>query len=572
MSPRAHYSRFQWLRGGPARGGAMRLLRLQTYLSFCDRPGRLLAVSLSAAVAFTALTLAIPVGIRFVFARVVPLRQPGLLVLAGGALLLLYLLQTGAQVGGRILILNATKRATTRLREALVAKLYAVSRDYYLRADRGHLHSAVVQDTERADIMVNALAAEVLPSVMSAALLGVVLVGIDWRLFLILVAIAGPAGLALRTLMAPAVRARIGAFHLSFERFSRGIYRVLELMDLTRTQAAEGWEAERQSAIAREFAGAARGMAVLDTAYRSLQQMLVAFSGVVVLIIGGAFIAQTAITTGDLVAFYLAVVMLKNSVTVLTSRYTQVMEGRAALRRVDELLAVTEYAPYQGGGALKAPECVAVRDVSFGYNGPDLFREVTLDIDAGRTVAITGPNGSGKTTLLHLVLGFYEPASGAVAVNGMQYAEVEMRSFRRGLGVVAQDPVLFAGTVRENVTYGCPEATEQEIVEAACLATAHEFVCTLPDGYDTMIGEGGVLLSGGQRQRLAITRALIGRPRILILDEPTNHLDADGIERVLNNLLALPSRPAVVMISHDPSIVRRADRVYVLKAGKLERG
>jgi ABC-type bacteriocin/lantibiotic exporter with double-glycine peptidase domain len=198
-----------------------------------------------------------------------------------------------------------------------------------------------------------------------------------------------------------------------------------------------------------------------------------------------------------------------------------------------------------------------------------VVRDVNLELRPGSSVAIVGPNGAGKSTVLYLILGFYRPLRGALRADGAAYDRLDLVELRRGIGVVMQHPTFFAGTVRENITYGYPEATDEEIAVAARLALADEFIQALPQGYDTPIGEGGLLLSGGEVQRIAIARALLRKPKLLILDEPTNHLESAAIHRLLDHLAALEPRPGVLIISHDREVLRYADVVHRLEDGTL---
>jgi ABC-type bacteriocin/lantibiotic exporter with double-glycine peptidase domain len=191
-------------------------------------------------------------------------------------------------------------------------------------------------------------------------------------------------------------------------------------------------------------------------------------------------------------------------------------------------------------------------------------------VERGETIAITGPNGSGKTSLLLLLLGLDYPGEGGAFVDGVPYEELDIVELRRHFGVILQHPMLSDGTIRDNITYGEPAATDEQVAQAASLSTADEFIRRLPDGYETRIGEGGVQLSGGEQQRLAIARALVRRPSFLLLDEPTNHLDPDAVSRLANNLKQLCDRPAVVLVTHDQRILNLAGRTYVLSSSKLK--
>jgi ABC-type multidrug transport system fused ATPase/permease subunit len=241
-----------------------------------------------------------------------------------------------------------------------------------------------------------------------------------------------------------------------------------------------------------------------------------------------------------------------------------------AFRRVADLLAVPEREPYRGTEEVTSIDELRLEDVDFAYDAAaPLVEHANLTVRRGDRVALVGANGSGKSTLLYLIAGFHRPQRGALAVNGVPYDRLRMRSLRAHLAIVAQNPFLFAGTVRENVAYGNASATPEAIREALRWAGADDFVAQLPEALDTLIGENGVRLSGGQRQRLVIARALLRRPDLLILDEPTNHLDDAGIASLIGSLDRLPFRPAVIVISHEWRVLRHATRAWRLAGGRL---
>jgi ATP-binding cassette subfamily B protein len=198
-----------------------------------------------------------------------------------------------------------------------------------------------------------------------------------------------------------------------------------------------------------------------------------------------------------------------------------------------------------------------------------VLHDVDLELEPGRVVALIGHTGAGKTTLAALVPRFYDVQSGRVLVDGHDVRDLTLRSLRREIGVIAQDPFLFSATVRENLAFGRPEASEEEIVEAARLAQAHEFIEQLPEGYDTIIGERGITLSGGQRQRVAIARAIVVDPRILILDDATASVDATTESRIRHGLQEAMRGRTTIIIAHRLSTIALADEVVVLDAGRV---
>ena len=209
--------------------------------------------------------------------------------------------------------------------------------------------------------------------------------------------------------------------------------------------------------------------------------------------------------------------------------------------------------------------------VSFSYDtGDEVLHGIDLAVSRGEVVAIVGPSGAGKSTLLDLLARFYDPTGGRVTVDGTDLREVDLPSLRRLLGIVTQETILFNDTVRNNIAYGLAGAAEQEVMDAARAANAHDFISAMPEGYDTEIGERGVMLSGGERQRIAIARAILKNPPILILDEATSSLDTESERLVQEAIERLLRGRTVLVIAHRLSTVRNADRIVVLDRGALK--
>jgi ATP-binding cassette subfamily B protein len=248
------------------------------------------------------------------------------------------------------------------------------------------------------------------------------------------------------------------------------------------------------------------------------------------------------------------------------------MQGMAGFTRFLEVMntapAVTDAPDAREMGEVRGE--VELKDVSFYYR-PDkqVLDHVSLRLEPGRSLAVVGPSGGGKTTLCSLIPRFYDVTGGAVLVDGQDVREVTQASLRRNIGVIQQDVFLFAGTIRENIRYGRPDATDAEIVEAAVRAEIHEEIMRMPDGYDSYIGERGVMLSGGQKQRVAIARVFLKNPRILILDEATSALDTVTEQRIQASLDELSRGRSSVIIAHRLSTVRHADTIAVVEKGRV---
>ena len=296
----------------------------------------------------------------------------------------------------------------------------------------------------------------------------------------------------------------------------------------------------------------------------------------VIIAAGSFFIMLGVMSLGDLVAFLMYLMVFIRPImqlTMLTERYQR---GLAGYRRYEELMAVAP-AVADGADAVAAGTIegrVAFEDVSFSYNGKDpVLRRFSLDIPRGKTVAIVGPTGAGKSSVASLLLRFYDIQAGCITLDGRDIRQYTLSSLRRSIGIVQQDVFLFSDSIRENIAYGRPDATEQEIIEAAKLADAHEFIMKLPDGYDSAIGERGVKLSGGQKQRLAIARVFLKNPPVLILDEATSALDNETERKIQQALQDLSHNRTTLVIAHRLATIRHADSIVVLtKDGICEQG
>ncbi len=290
---------------------------------------------------------------------------------------------------------------------------------------------------------------------------------------------------------------------------------------------------------------------------------------------GGGQVLNGAITAGDLIMFLAYLVMMLGPLATLASSATGFQNSLAGLDRVLDLLEEPIEMPPRPGLRQVEPQSVAgritVRNVGFVYPGSQarVLDAIDLDVEPGETVALVGRSGSGKTTLCNLVARFYDPTDGAVELDGTDLREIDVESYRRLLGIVEQDIFLFDGTVADNIGYARRGAEMAEIVAVARRAHAHEFISALDKGYDTLIGERGVRLSGGQRQRLAIARAMLADPRILILDEATSSLDTESERLIQASLGQLMRGRTCFVIAHRLSTIVHADRIVLLDAGRL---
>ena len=291
----------------------------------------------------------------------------------------------------------------------------------------------------------------------------------------------------------------------------------------------------------------------------------------IVLAVGAVWIINGQWTLGSLLAYQAYIAYVFGPAQFLASANLQLQEARAALERVNDLFDI---APEDNTGTGKMAERltgdIEFRNVTFAYNGSEpVLKDVSMQICRGEKIAIVGPSGVGKTTLLSLLLGFYRPATGQVFFDGLPAEEYEIGSLRRRIGYASQQPRMLAGTIMENLRYGNPDATAEEVKQIAEIAGLDSFIAHLPDGYDTPVGENGVNLSEGQKQRLSIARALAKDPDIIVLDEPTAALDGAAEGSLFDALPQLIRQKTVFVVTHRPSIIQHVERVFMLENNRL---
>jgi ATP-binding cassette subfamily B protein len=291
-----------------------------------------------------------------------------------------------------------------------------------------------------------------------------------------------------------------------------------------------------------------------------------------IILVGGHMVARGTLSLGDFVAFNLFLALLVAPLRQLGMWIGQAQRATASGERIFQVIDEPEEIRDRDGAIPlpPGPGRVTFAGITFGYDAArPVLHGVDLDLEAGRVVALIGHTGAGKTSLAALVPRFYDVQEGAVEIDGHDVREVTLTSLRREIGVISQDPFLFSATVRENIAFGRPEATDDEVELAAQLAQAHEFIAALPDGYDTVIGERGITLSGGQRQRIAIARALVVDPRILILDDATASVDATTEARIREGLRGAMKGRTTIIIAHRLSTIALADEIVVLDRGRI---
>lgn len=534
------------------------------------RPHRVtLALLLAAGLAQSFAYVPMAMVLRRIFDEVLPGRDRGALWMAAALLF-------GLQAAGlllawaiRVLALRVNQDVLERLRGEALARLYELPREFHTAADADRLHVTLVYETQWIERMNQALIATVAPGLLSAGALLGILFWLEPR-FGLLIGIAAPALFVVNRLVERDLWFRQERLRAAFEDFSRGVRFVLQAIDLTRSHAAERQELARQSVRLSRLKELTLGESRWDAAHQLLQGGLLLACTLATLIAGGQAVVDGVLTRGQVMAFYVTAALFAAQARAVVAAVPEVRMGWRGYRELEALLLHPAREPYAGEETVAALGPVRLEDVHFGYDGaPPVLAGVNLVLAPGRRVALLGANGSGKSSLVYLLAGFYRPRSGSLSAAGVPYDRLDLRALRARMAFVPQHPFLFPGTLRENVAYGATE--EARLEEALRQAGAAAFIADLPLGLETPAGEQGVRLSGGQRQKLAIARALLRRPELLVLDEPTNHFDDEAIAALMRSLDTLPFRPTVLVISHEARVLACVDEAWRLAGGRLER-
>ena len=498
-----------------------------------------------------------------------------LLVLCTG-ILLMQLLMGALTVVSTYILISIGLRMVFRLRCRLFDHLQRLSLAFHDTTKVGDSLYRVTWDT----YCVQALFHSGLITALTASftLLGIagIMLFVDWLLTLVALAIAVPLLILIQKLDRPMRERSLRAA----ERDSDISTRVQETLSSIRAVQAFGREDDESQRFGRHADASLRAklrLTVLQSGAQAMVGLLLAVGTAAVVGIGAWRVLQGVLTVGDIVLLVSYLAMLYKPLETLASTAATVQGAAAGAGRV---FGILDHTPKVGDkpGAITLPARTAgpivFDQVSFAYDdGKPVLKDVCLEITAGQTVAFVGPSGAGKTTLANLAMRFYDPTEGRLTLNGSDLQSLTLESLRRNIALVLQEPVLFSSTIRENIAYGRPEATNEEIEAAAQAAGAHDFIQALANGYETQIGERGVILSGGQRQRLSIARAFLKDAPILILDEPTSALDSTTERQVLEALQRLMKDRTTLIIAHRLSTVRDADQIVVLQDGRIaERG
>jgi ABC-type multidrug transport system fused ATPase/permease subunit len=498
-------------------------------------------------------------------------RGTGTLAWVVAAIMVVGVLKAAFMVGRRLISGKQALGIEKDMREGLYAHLLRLSFGFYDRHQTGQLMSRATVDLQSVRFFLGFGLIFFFQHILTVVSVIAVLFFIEWRLALIALAIT-PVIVAVAYRYSHVshpvlrdVQQKLGDVATVTEESIVGVHVVKAFAQEDRRQILF----ERASgAVFNETVRAFRQRAL----YVPLLSFLPLLAQGAVLLAAGRMVVSGSLSLSDFFKFNLLLAMLIVPLRSLGMWIGQAQRATASGERIFEVMDEPEGVDDRPGAVeLPAgPGTIRFEGVGFGYaEGRPVLHEIELEIAAGRTIALIGHTGSGKTTLAALVPRFYDATDGRVLVDGIDVRDVTRRSLRREIGVISQDPFLFSATVRENIAFGVLDATDEQVLRAAQAAQAHEFVEEVPLGYDTVIGERGITLSGGQRQRLAIARALVIDPRILILDDATASVDATTEAKIRTGLSEAMRERTTIIIAHRLSTIALADEIVVLDHGRI---
>ncbi|MEX1184500.1 MAG: ABC transporter ATP-binding protein [Gemmatimonadota bacterium] len=488
---------------------------------------------------------------------------------------LVFLLKNVFDYLKQYLVVRLEQSVTRDLRNEVYVHLLELDLRFYNRTRAGQIINRLTSDTDLLRTLLTKNIATFLTSVLQIVFAVWVLANISWQLTLLALVVLPLTFVIWRRLLAPLRRGDRRVLEMSGEVTSH-LQETVSGVRQVKAAAAERFEAGRFHDLTQTYFRSVVRTERVRALASPLSETMGAIGTVLLLWFGGRMVISGALTPGAFILFLGLSLKLYQPAKWLSKFPSTAQPGLSAADRIFEFLdtpiEMTDDAglrPFTGFS-----DAIRLEDIRFAYEtGEPVLNGISLEVRPGEVIALVGPSGGGKSTLVDLIARFYDPDSGRITVDGADLREISPRSLRQQLGIVTQETVLFHDTVRANIAYALPDATQEEIERAARAANAHEFIAQLPRGYDTVLGERGTRLSGGQRQRIAIARAILRDPPILIFDEATSALDSESERLVQDAIEHLLTGRTVFVIAHRLSTILHADQILVLEQGSIvERG
>ncbi|MBQ8431893.1 MAG: ABC transporter ATP-binding protein [Clostridia bacterium] len=547
---------------------------LKRFLSYYKPHKKLFALDMSASLIVALIGIIYPVVTRSMLNDLIPNRKYELIVYAGVGVLLLYLIRMllnyFIQYQGHMMGV----RMQAQMRSDLFNHLEKLPFSFYDKHETGKIMSRMTTDLWEVSELAHHGPENLIICSVSVVISFAYLISIDLWLSLIVFACV-PFLIAVSLITRKRMRDAFQKSRQSEAEINAALESSVSGIRVTKAFTNAEKEAEKFEVGNAKFREARRGAYKAMGQFHSATSFITDVFNVVLLIAGGLFMYHGKINFADYSAFIVSVNLFLNPVNTLIRFMEQFQNGAAGFERFVEIMDTPpEMDGSHASEVARLEGRIEFCGVTYGYNEDrDVLKNVNLKIEAGKTFALVGPSGGGKTTICHLIPHFYNVQEGQILIDGTDLREITLESLRRNIGIVQQDIYLFNASVRDNILYGRLDATEEEVIEAAKRANIHEYILSMENGYDTIIGERGVRLSGGQKQRLCIARVFLKNPPILILDEATSALDNTTEILIQQALDELCKGRTTLVVAHRLSTIKNADEIAVIADGKiLEQG
>jgi subfamily B ATP-binding cassette protein MsbA len=517
------------------------------------------------------LSLVDPLAMKILIDEVIIDRNVGLLNVIAIALVALFLLRGALRVGINYLLQYVGQRILINVRLDLFQHLEHLHLGFFTKTRTGEIISRVNNDVAIVQDLLTTTLLAIVTDIVSLFVIFAIILYLNWQLTLMSMVIF-PFLFITQFYMGRRIKKKSRQTRDKSAEIVSFFQEVFSSVKLVQSFARERFEALRLLRRSRELMDLGIMLATLGALAASVAGFLSALGPVIVLYYGGRQVMEGSLSLGSLVAFYAYMGSLFMPIFRLAQHNVSIQVARAAIDRIFEFFDI-EPSIVDAPGSRELGKIrgeVEFENVSFAYDGDDMvLTGISFRVMPGQKVAIVGPSGEGKSTIVNLLERFYDPTSGRVLLDGLDLRTIRLSSLRSHIGLVSQETALFNATVRENIGYGKPAATESEIVEAARRADIHDFISSLPKGYETVVGERGLRLSGGQCQRLSIARTLLKDPGILILDEAMSSLDTKSEQLIHHALQPLMRKKTTIIVAHRLTSIVDADQIYVLHGGRF---
>lgn len=463
---------------------------------------------------------------------------------------------------------TATRAVEAHLRSSLVRKLQQLSISYHKENESGRLQSKIIRDVEAIQQLSSQIFGNMLTITLNIIVALIVTVSKSMVVFFFFVVTVPIAGVLIG-MFRKGIRKTNREFRKQMEETSTKVVEMVELIPVTRAHALENEEIKKMGSFLNGVAHKGYKLDIMHANFGAVSWCMFQAFQIVCLAFTGYMAYRNIISVGEIATYQSYFTTIVNQVAAIIMILPNMARGTESITSIGEILLSDDVEQYTGKKKLeKITGNFDFQDVSFHYDeSKEILYRFNLSVKSGETVALVGESGAGKTTILNLLIGFIKPVGGHIYLDGNDLNDINLRSYRDFVAVVPQNTILFSGSIRDNITYGMPDVTEGQLMEAIKSANLLDFVNELPEGLDTMIGENGGKLSGGQRQRLAIARALVRNPKVIIFDEATSALDSTSEKQIQTAIENMANTRTTFIVAHRLSTIRNADKIAVIGNG-----